>query len=137
KSTLGFAYVDNALALYCWAAALAVAVALESPWSRSDRADFINARHRNVNVALEPPRSQSDRAAVISEHPDWLTWAFTGFLAGAACGIKYFGVVYASGLCVVIVTAAAWWCSPSNRMAASRFTAAARAAAAYGLAVIL
>lgn len=90
KSTLGFAYVDNALALYCWAATLAVA---------------LGAERRRV-----------------------ADWALAGLLAGAACGIKYFGVVFATGLGVVVML---------MTIMQRRPVSALRAVTAYGVAVVL
>lgn len=125
KSTLGFAYVDNALALYCWAAALAIAVVMDRP--RSDQ-----------------------MAAMWQKRLCRFHWALAGLLAGAACGIKYFGVVYAAGLGVLVMTAAwlhtgrsssesgAWAraSDPFRKSAASRFAASLHAAVVYGVAVV-
>lgn len=97
KSTLGFAYVDNALALYCWAAALAVAGDTSSAAAR----------------------------------PQFRKWLLAGLLAGAACGIKYFGVVYATGLGIIVIVLALVQ-SRSVRCAAHAALAYAAAVAVAG-----
>ena len=83
KSTLGFAYIDDGLAMFCLAAALAVA------WA----AEFIPQRDRQSGLA-----ATSGFVAVC---------VLAGLLAGAACGTKYFGVVFAAQLGVVLLVVAA------------------------------
>ncbi len=92
-SNLGFAYVDNGLALFCWAAVLALAGAAQQP------------------------------------HVDSRLYACAGLLAGAACGIKYFGVVFAAvlGLAVIVVAA----------LQARRPGPVLRAAVSYGVAIVV
>ena len=76
KSTLGFAYIDNGLALFCWAATLAVA-------------------GRNPCTL----RYGCDSWALLA-----------GLLAGAACGTKYFGVVFTAILGGVLIASVALQC---------------------------
>lgn len=110
KSTLGFAYVDNGLAMYCWAAALAVAgmVGVRAPLT--------------WRPAIGP-------AALLA-----------GLLAGAACGTKYFGVVFSTWL-GVLVFVAAWLAVQGNTPDAdsgrSPIVAALKAAVAYAFGVLL
>lgn len=110
KSTLGFAYVDNGLAMYCWAAALAVAgmVGVRAPLT--------------WRPAIGP-------AALLA-----------GLLAGAACGTKYFGVVFSTWLGVLVIVAA-WLAAQGNTPDAdsgrSPIVAALKAAVAYAFGVLL
>lgn len=110
KSTLGFAYVDNGLAMYCWAAALAVA--------------------GMVGV----------RASLTSRPAFGPTALLAGLLAGAACGTKYFGVVFSTWL-GVLVFVAAWLAVQGNKPDAgsgrSPIVVALKAAVAYAFGVLL
>src|SRR5690606_17259283 len=99
KSTLGFAYIDNGLAMFCWAAALMAAAAAstrDSPGRTAAASAGDPARGVNVGHPADLP-DRSTAAAFFA----------AGLLAGAACGSKYFGVVFAF-LLGVIVVASAW-----------------------------
>ena len=88
KSTLGFAYIDNGLALYCLAASLVVAQMA----ARLSKDGGLTAENTSENTAEALPQSSMSSLAFLA-----------GLLAGGACGTKYFGVVFAAWLGVVIV----------------------------------
>lgn len=90
KSTLGFAYIDNGLALFCWAATLATALIAERPSVAGMPAALRDRYAVSGTTAGLPARS-------------WAFPALAGLLAGAACGTKYFGVVLAALIGVVII----------------------------------
>src|SRR5690606_13509078 len=87
KRTLGFAYVDNGLALLCFAASL-VAAGMVSRAVSGPASGMVAGRSSCAHGARE----------TVSASPA----ALAGILAGAACGIKYFGVVFAAVLFLVI-----------------------------------
>src|SRR5690606_37930611 len=99
KSTLGFAYIDNGLAMFCWAAALmaASAAGTQGPTSRAAATD---ARDPARSATVEHPGDLSDRSLAAALFA-------AGLLAGAACGTKYFGVVFAF-LLGLILAASVW-----------------------------
>jgi len=90
KSTLGFAYIDNGLALFCWAATLATALLAERPF---------------VAGMAAAPRDRYAVSGTTADLParSWAFPALAGLLAGAACGTKYFGVVLAALIGVAII----------------------------------
>jgi len=102
KSTLGFAYIDNGLALFCWATALAVAVMAEPV------AGSIRPHSPDGGLLWSPMTSNACTAAranaqAVRSHEDWpFLVLLAGLMAGAACGTKYFGVVFAAWAGVVI-----------------------------------
>lgn len=107
KSTLGFAYIDNGLAMFCWAAALMVAAAART-WNPFRRAAATNARDPARSTTVEHPGELSDRSTAAALFA-------AGLLAGAACGTKYFGMVFAFLLGFIVAATA--WISSARRWA--------------------
>ncbi|NYT25189.1 hypothetical protein H0A73_16435 [Alcaligenaceae bacterium] len=126
KSTLGFAYIDNGLALFCWAATLAAAI-MNEPGRRTVTVDGStpdeSARHAghemdkpghgtvpahcSVPGASERHTSREvDKALAGGQGRSFALPALAGLLAGAACGTKYFGVVLAAliGATLIVLT---------------------------------
>ena len=113
KSTLGFAYVDNGLALFCFAASLAVAVMaagmMAGRRAHGQDAGMMTGRRTHgqdpgtTSAELESVHLASANSASATTCPRQLPLAaLASILASAACGIKYFGVVFAAVLFLVI-----------------------------------
>lgn len=133
KSTLGFAYVDNGLALYCWAAALAVAGMVEPRYTGAARigtpGSSENVHPGEITGLHGNADSQKNMAALA---------LLAGALAGAACGIKYFGLVFATVLGLVVVLIAIAQAAPNPQAAPNRnVTSILRPMLLYALGVVL
>lgn len=97
KNTLGFAYIDDGLALFCLAATLAVAWAAE-----------VLPNGRGVETGSEKAGGSVRAHVATAESRRFIgACVLAGLLAGGACGTKYFGVVLASLLGGVILVLAA------------------------------
>ena len=121
KRTLGFAYVDNGLALFCFAAALAIALGVErlkgqgrgvlhSDWDSGDHhesATVANAAAGGTTARVPVVGPPGASAGVDHAASPIALWILAGLMAGAAAGIKFHGVVYAV-LLVPVISLAAW-----------------------------
>src|SRR5690606_30057200 len=109
------------LAMYCWAAALALAGMMGVRASLTSR--------QQASVLRDKEDGAFGPAALLA-----------GFFAGAACGTTYFGVVFSAWLGVLVVVAA-WLAMQGNKRNAdpegSPVSAELKAALAYALGVLL
>lgn len=146
KSTLGFAYIDNGLAMFCMAAALAAAYMAERGTRAPAKANLADAAgaysSSNADTAAVNAEANTDASARSSRLRVALT-LLAGLMAGGACGTKYFGVVMAVVVGIAIV-AIVFICErqPAARdmrpVSARRpFHRALQAAALYAAAVLM
>lgn len=119
KRTLGFAYIDNGLAMFCWAATLAVvALAASRRGPKAPAAVAADLVPAAATARRAQPSADQVAGPAVAQAEAPSLWApdtrpgtvalLAGLLAGAACGSKYFGVVYATLLGVAVLAVIGW-----------------------------